>query len=130
MIYLVVKQVHYYSVLTSFALFLLRGAVVLSGHALPGNIVLRMLPHAVDTVLLATALWLTTLIQQFPFVHGWLTVKVVLLVVYIVLGSYALKRAPTRRGKAIAFVLAAATFGYIYSVARAHHPLGIFATLA
>ena len=59
--------------------------------------VLRYLPHAVDTVLLTTALMLTTVIHQYPFSTGWLTAKVVLLVAYIVLGSIALKRGRTRR---------------------------------
>ena len=48
--------------------------------------------------------------------------------VYIVLGSFALKRARTPRGCAPGATLAAlAVFLFIVSVARAHHPLGIFA---
>ena len=81
MVYLVVKQVHVCSVLLSFTLFLLRGAIVLSGRQLPARLWLRVAPHAVDTVLLASALWLTTLVGQYPFRHDWLTVKVLLLVV-------------------------------------------------
>ena len=90
---------------------------------------LRYLPHAVDTVLLTTALMLTTVIQQYPFAVGWLTAKVVLLVAYIVLGSIALKRGRTRQVRVVAFVAALATVAFLVSVARAHHPLGIFAGL-
>jgi uncharacterized membrane protein SirB2 len=124
-----VKQVHMYSVLLSFALFLARGAWVLTGRSLPRHPLLRALPHTVDTVLLTSALWLTTIIQQYPFRHGWLTVKVLLLLVYIVLGSLALRRAPSRRWRATAFAGAVATFLFLYSVARFHHPLGILAPL-
>jgi uncharacterized membrane protein SirB2 len=124
-----VKQVHMYSVLLSFALFLARGAWVLTGRSLPRHPLLRALPHTVDTVLLTSALWLTTIIQQYPFSHGWLTVKVLLLLVYIVLGSLALRRAPSRRWRAAAFAGAVATFLFLYSVARFHHPLGILAPL-
>ncbi len=124
MLYYWVKQVHYYSVLLSFTLFLLRGAWVLAGRELPRHPLPRVLPHVVDTVLLASALWLTTLIQQYPFQHAWLTVKVLLLLAYIVLGSFALRRARTRAARAIAFIAAVVTFLFLYSVARHHHPLG------
>jgi uncharacterized membrane protein SirB2 len=42
-----------------------------------------------------------------------------------VLGTLALKRARTPRGRAICFAAALGCFGFIYFVARAHHPLGI-----
>ena len=48
---------------------------------------LRYLSYTIDTVLLTAALMLATILHQYPFVHAWLTVKVLLLVVYIVLGS-------------------------------------------
>jgi uncharacterized membrane protein SirB2 len=90
-------------------------------------VVLRYLPHAVDTVLLTTALMLTTVIRQFPFSTGWLTMKVLLLVVYIVLGSIALKRGRTRRIRIAAFLAALLTVAFLLTVARAHDPLGILA---
>jgi len=124
-----VKQVHVYSVLLSFTLFLARGAWVLAGRRLPRHPVLRAVPHVIDTVLLASALWLTTIIQQYPFRHDWLTMKVVLLLIYIVLGSLALRRAPSRATRAVAFIAAVLTFLFLYSVARLHHPLGILAPL-
>lgn len=127
MLYLIVKQVHVTSIALSFALFAARGLWVLSGRELPRHPVLRVLPHVVDTVLLTSALWLTTLIHQYPFAQGWLTVKVLGLVVYVVLGSLALKRAATLRLKGLAFIAACLVFGFIVSVARAHNPLGLFA---
>ena len=57
---------------------------------------------------------------------AFLYLPIVLLVVYVVLGSYALKRAQTRRGRLLCFVAALATYAYMYSVARAHHPAGVF----
>ena len=85
---------------------------------------LRYLTYTVDTVLLTAALMLATLLHQYPFVHAWLTVKVLLLVLYIVLGTLALKRAPTRSGRAWCYAAALAVFLFIVSVARAHSPLG------
>ncbi len=124
MAYYWLKQVHVCSVLLSFTLFLLRGAWVLSGRELPRQPWLRALPHVIDTVLLASAVWLTTIIQQYPFRDAWLTAKVLLLVAYIVLGSLALRRARTRPARAMAFAAALATFLLLFSVARARHPLG------
>lgn len=128
MLYLIVKNVHIASVVLSFTLFLFRGALMITGSPWQKNIVVRVLPHVVDTILLTSALWLMQLLHQYPFVHHWLTVKVVLLVLYIVLGSFALKRGRTRKERGIFFVLAVITFLFIVSVARAHHPLGMLAT--
>ena len=72
---------------------------------------------------------LMTVVQQYPFVHTWLTVKVLLLVVYIGLGIFAFR---TRRGRAVrlgAWLAALAVFGFIVSVARAHDPLGVLSDL-
>lgn len=124
-LYLIVKKMHVYSVIASFTLFLFRGGLMMAGSALLRNRVLRILPHVVDSILLFSALWLTAIVHQYPFVHHWLTVKVLLLVVYIVLGSFALKRGRTKRVRQGCFFLALAVFLYIVSVARAHHPLGV-----
>ena len=81
------------------------------------------MPHAIDTVFLATGIWLAIRIGQYPFMQAWLTAKVLALVAYIVIGSIALKRGPTRAIRAAAFVAALAVFAYIVGVASARHPL-------
>jgi uncharacterized membrane protein SirB2 len=127
--YLALRNVHITCAILTIALFLLRGGLMLADSPWQRNVVLRYLPHAVDTVLLTTALMLTTVIRQYPFAVGWLTAKVVLLVAYIVLGSIALKRGRTRAIRVTAFVAALATIGFLVTVARTHHPLGMFAGL-
>jgi uncharacterized membrane protein SirB2 len=127
--YLVLRNVHIACAILTITLFVLRGGLMLADSRGQQNVVLRYLPHAIDTVLLTTALMLTTVIHQFPFAVDWLTVKVVLLVAYIVLGSIALKRGRTKTIRVAAFVAALATIGYLVTVARTHHPLGIFAGL-
>ncbi|MFP5466629.1 MAG: SirB2 family protein, partial [Gammaproteobacteria bacterium] len=67
------------------------------------------------------------MLQLHPWQQTWLGVKLVLLLVYIVLGSLALKRAPTRAGKAFFFVAALTVIGFMASIAVAHHPLGFLA---
>jgi uncharacterized membrane protein SirB2 len=127
--YLILRSVHIGCAILTITLFVLRGTLMLANSPWQQNVVLRYLPHAVDTVLLTTALMLTTVIHQYPFGAGWLTTKVVLLAVYIVLGSIALKRGRTRRIRAVALVAALGTIGLLVSVARTHHPLGILAGL-
>src|SRR3546814_14906283 len=67
---------------------------------------------------------LLTVLPGALFSNGWLTVKIGLLVVYIVLGVFAIKRGRTKAVKAACYVAALATFGMVYPIARAHHPLG------
>jgi uncharacterized membrane protein SirB2 len=122
-----IKLVHIAAVLTSGLLFLIRGAALHAGQAWSMAAPLRYLTYTVDTVLLTAALMLATVLHQYPFVHGWLTTKVLLLVVYIVLGTYALKRGSTRKVRIGCWLAALLVYGFIISVARAHHPAGIFA---
>jgi uncharacterized membrane protein SirB2 len=86
---------------------------------------LRYLSYSIDVVLLTAALMLSSMLRQYPFVQSWLTAKVVLLVVYIVLGSFALKRGRTPAVRAACYAAALAVFFMIILIARAHHPLGL-----
>jgi uncharacterized membrane protein SirB2 len=119
-----VKLVHIVAVAASGLLFAARGCAVLAGVEAAMAWPLRWLSYAIDTVLLTAALMLSTMLRQYPFAHDWLTAKVALLVVYIVLGSLALKRARTRRGKAWFFAAALTVYVTIIGIAIAHHPLG------
>jgi uncharacterized membrane protein SirB2 len=127
--YLDIKWVHVFAVIASGSLFALRGAGVLAGARWPMWAPLRYLTYAIDTVLLTAALMLVTILHQYPFVQGWLTAKVCLLVGYILLGTFALKRARTRRARAWCYVAALAVFLFIVGIARAHNPLGVFTRL-
>jgi uncharacterized membrane protein SirB2 len=125
--YLQIRNVHIGAVLASGTLFFLRGLGVNAFQAAwPMRAPLRYLSYTIDTVLLTAALMLMTIVHQYPFVDAWLTVKVVLLVVYIVLGSFALKRGKTRAARWGFYVAGLLVFAFIVSVARAHDPLGVF----
>jgi uncharacterized membrane protein SirB2 len=122
--YLQIKWVHVLAVLLSGGLFALRGAAVLAGQRWPMAAPLRYLSYTIDTVLLTAALMLFTLLPHAMFANGWLATKIVLLVGYVVLGTLALKRAPSLRSKAIAYAAALLVYATMISIARAHHPLG------
>jgi len=125
-----IRWVHIAAVIVSGSLFMVRGAGVLAGMRWPMWAPLRYLTYTVDTVLLTAALMLATILHQYPFVHAWLTTKVVLLIVYVLLGTIALKRGRTPRARAWCYATALFVFVYIASVARAHSPWGIIAHLA
>lgn len=127
--YLQIKWVHVAAVLASGGLFAFRGAAMLAGARWHMAAPLRFLSYTIDTVLLTAALMLATILHQYPFVHGWLTTKVLLLVAYVVLGSYALKRGATPSVRRWAFAAALLVYGFIISVARAHDSRGVFALL-
>lgn len=124
-----IKFVHVLCVVLSGSLFALRGMLMLTGSPLANHGVLRYASYAIDTALLTAALMLVTILRQYPFVQAWLTVKVLLLVVYIVLGVLALRRGRTRAQRGFFFLAALAVYLFIVSVARAHDPRGILALL-
>lgn len=125
-----IKQVHVASVLASGALFALRGAGVLAGARWPRTTVVRWTSYAIDTTLLTAAMMLLTILPWAMFGNGWLAMKLVLLVAYIVLGLLALHPQRGRRAGAWFYVAALLTYGWMYTIARAHHPLGLFAQWA
>lgn len=122
--YPLIKQAHIGLVLLSGGLFALRGLLLLSGQRWANARPIRWLSYTIDTGLLTAALMLLVVLKLNPFVVPWLAVKLVLLMVYVVLGYMALKRA---RGwpRAAWYAAALACFGFMYTVARAHHPLGL-----
>jgi len=124
-----IKSVHIAAVMASGLLFLMRGAAVNAGMTWAMAAPLRYLSYLIDTTLLTAALMLATLLHQYPFVHAWLTVKIALLVIYIVLGSFALKRGSTRKIRILCWFAALLVYAFIITVARAHHPAGVFAAI-
>jgi uncharacterized membrane protein SirB2 len=124
-----IKAAHIAAVFASGALFFVRGAAVQLGAHWPMAAPLRFLSYAIDTVLLTAALMLATIIHQYPFVQGWLTAKVLLLVCYVVLGTFALKRGRTRTMRTACWIAALLVYLFIVSIARAHDPRGVLALL-
>ncbi len=76
--YLAIRWLHIAAVILSGSLFFLRGLLVLAGHSrLAMGALPRYLSIGIDSVLLAAAIALTFILQQYPFVTGWLSAKVV-----------------------------------------------------
>lgn len=121
-----IKLAHIGLVLASGLLFAIRGLLVMLGQRWAMAAPLRWLSYTIDTSLLTAALMLLVVLQINPFTTAWLATKLILLVVYVVLGTLALKRAKGRGARLATYLAALAVFGFMYSVARTHHPLGVF----
>lgn len=121
--YMGLKHLHMLCAVLSILLFILRGALKLQGLELLRKKFLRIAPHVIDTVLLASAIGLAVLSAQYPFAQGWLTAKVIALVLYIGLGLVVMRFAQTQAMRTVAYVLAIVVFGYILAVARSRTPL-------
>ncbi len=120
-----IKWLHIACVLASGGLFALRGLLVQLGRAGVAHWAgLRWLSYAIDTILLTAALMLLSILPGALFANGWLLAKLVLLVAYIALGSFALRRARTAGGRLASFLGALAVYGTVVGIARMHHPLG------
>ena len=123
--YALVKAVHVGAVLVSGLVFLSRGLLVQAGRERWAQVApVRLASYAIDTVLLTAALMLVAMLPGAVFANHWLTVKVALVIVYIVLGVFALRRAATRRAHALCLAAAVAVYLLVIGIALAHHPLG------
>ncbi len=118
------KHTHVLLVMLSGTLFLVRGAGVLAGAGervmAPGW---RYTSYLIDTVLLAAGVVLAVQLALHPLEVGWFGAKLVLLLVYIVLGSFALKRGRTPGVRATCYLLALTVYGWMIGVAIRHDPL-------
>jgi len=121
--FLPLRAVHMTCAGLSVAGFVLRWVWMLTDSRLLAARATKIAPHIVDTLLLASAIALVGIIG-FGANAGWLSAKIVGLVVYIVLGTLALKRGRTKGARAVFGVLAIIVFAFIASVARTHDTLG------
>ena len=124
-----IKILHETTALISLSLFVVRGLGHFRQAAFMRRRWVRIVPHVNDSLLLLSAILLTVQIGQYPFTDGWLTAKLLALVVYILLGMVALKWARSQSLQVAAWLVALLVFGYIVSVAVSKQPLGFFLPL-
>ena len=125
-----IRAAHLFAVLVSGTLFAARGLGVLAGARWPMHAIARYSSYTVDTVLLTAALMLVSILPAAMFANHWLSVKLVLVVAYVVLGTLALKRARTPRARFICYLAALVVLGIVIGIARRHSALGWLAHLS
>ena len=129
MTYSVLYSIHVIAVLLSGSFFLTRAIWMWIESPLLEARLTRLLPHVIDTCLLLAALGLMMVTSQYPSGSNWLTIKIAALLIYIALGLFALRRAPTKPLRGLLSLLAFATFLFMVSVAFTKSPLGVFSLL-
>lgn len=115
--YDILKHLHVTAAGLTALLFTVRLALDATGRPGWRTTPLRWLPHLNDTVLLTAAIGLLVVTGWMPFVHHWLTAKVILLVGYIVAGGYAIKPKFSRPTRITAAVLALIQLALIFWLA-------------
>lgn len=119
-LYLPIKAIHISLALLSFSGFVVRGWWSIQRSPLLQQRWVKIAPHIIDTLLLATAISLMVILRQHPGNQAWLAAKLIALIFYIGFGTLAIKRATTSGGRALFFALAIATFFYILGAAITH----------
>ena len=128
--YLPLKYAHLAFAVASFSGFMLRGFWMMSGSTLLDHRAVRIVPHAVDTLFLVTGIALVLQLSLPVMQSPWLLAKLTGLVVYVVLGTIALRRGPTMPIRQVAFVGALSAFAYIVGAAASKSPASWISFLA
>jgi uncharacterized membrane protein SirB2 len=121
--YLLLKHIHITFAVLTFISFSLRGFWMIRESPLLHRKLIRVLPHVIDTILLISAIAMVFIMHMSPFAQSWLSAKILALLVYIILGTIALKRGPTKPIRIISFVGALLVFSYIVYVAMTKTPI-------
>lgn len=90
--YPAVKILHVTLVSTSGGLFMLRGLALLAGAVWPRCPLVKYSSYLLDTLLLLSGVALFAVLPAAVFENGWLAVKLLLLVGYILLGILAFRK--------------------------------------
>ena len=122
MTYLWIKSLHTIAAFATLSGFIVRGYWMMAQSDKLNRKVVRVIPHIIDTILLVAAIALVMTLQLNVFAQPWLLAKIAGLIVYIVLGTIAIKRGSSRQIQIIAFVSALAVFAYILGVAMTKSP--------
>ena len=121
--YFLIKHLHMTTAIISIAFFIVRAWWSVREVALLQRRWVRILPHVNDTLLLVLGVMLTVMLSMSPHQHPWLAAKLLGLIVYIVLGTVAIKRGRTPLTRGVTAVAAIAVFFYIYGTAITKNPL-------
>ncbi|MDT8439088.1 MAG: SirB2 family protein [Wenzhouxiangellaceae bacterium] len=122
--YLLLKSLHIALAMVSGLGFALRGFARVVLGVRPRAVWLRRAPHVIDTLLLLSGATLWMLVKFSPIAVPWFGLKLVLIVVYILLGMQALR---AKRTHALIYYLAALGVFFIIAWLALSKPLPDYA---
>lgn len=123
-LYPALRWTHMLLVGLSLTLFLTRGLGALWQQDWVLRRGIRLTSVTIDTLLLSAGASLWALMQHNPLHEAWLATKLVLLVVYVMLGSFALKRARSQGARLACLLTAMLCAAVMIMIARTRDPLG------
>lgn len=123
--YTILKIIHIATAFISIVGFFIRGIWMMQSSSRLNSRWVKIAPHINDTFLLLSAIALVFITSQYPGPATWINAKIIALVLYIVLGTIALKRGKTMGIRVISWCLALLTFAYIFTVAFSKSALPI-----
>lgn len=119
---MLIKYLHITCAALSLLSFIIRGFWMLQDNPLLQARLTKIAPHIIDTLLLISAITLAVQWHLSPLEQPWLAAKIIALLLYIGLGTVALKRGKTKKTKVTAWIAALFVFGYIAMVAVSKSP--------
>ena len=122
MSYLFLKNIHALLALLTISGFVFRGYWMLTNSDKLQQRMTRVAPHILDTVFLASGIAMLVLLSLNPLSQSWLLAKFAGLIVYILLGTVAIRRGSTQQGRVLAFVGALSAFAYVVGAALSKSP--------
>ncbi|MFY0699614.1 MAG: SirB2 family protein [Bermanella sp.] len=127
-IYLPLKHSHIMLVLVSIIFFSVRASAQLLQKQWQTKLTVKISAHSIDTLLLLTGLLLMLATAQYPIAQAWLSVKMLFLVGYIAFGIMTMKTPSVMKQRSY-FAVTIVCALLMFTIARTHHPLGMFSLL-
>ncbi|MDH3275278.1 MAG: SirB2 family protein [Gammaproteobacteria bacterium] len=121
--YLIIKNIHITFATLTIIGFLLRAYWKMNGSNLHQNRAVKIVPHAVDALFLATGIWLIMMLDMNPLQHPWLLAKFVAILAYVGLGMVAFRFGRTPRIRSLAFIGALIAFAFVVGAALVKSPM-------
>lgn len=115
--FLTLKTIHMCCALISFTGFLFRSYLMVIDSKLLNHKAILVTPHIIDTAFLLSGFSMAFVLNMGLFAQGWLTMKICLLMFYLLFVGIALNRGKTKYVRVISFFLAVFTFVYIVGIA-------------
>jgi uncharacterized membrane protein SirB2 len=115
--------------LISFTGFLFRAYLMVIDSKWLKHKLILVTPHLVDTVFLLSGFSMAFILNMGLFAQGWLTMKIFLLMFYLLFVGIALNRGKTKIIRIVSFFLAVFTFIYIVGIAVNKTAISWFAML-
>ena len=112
-----VKVLHILCAVISISGFVYRCYLRLTGSAMLSRKWLKISPHIIDTLLLASGLVMLFHLRYYPTANNWMAAKLTLVLVYIVLGFITLRFTRDRTAFIAAFIAALLCYTYIIGIA-------------